>query len=386
MDRQELLKQIPRKRIKAYDGMSVTADAWEEAHEHALQQLRMHVVLQHVTGIVSGLEVIASDPPDSSVYILPGIAVDSLGRVIVVPEAMAYDLGDQAQGLLYLLISYAESRPTAGEGTGREGDPLYIYSQFIVDAQSTPAEGPWVELARLVRQGRGKPITDAQDSAYPQPNELDMRFRQGSRAVPPAEAGLAVIHLGKKKPDRRHGRGVAFLGQELGNGGRLHLWVDEQIPLDADLGRYTLVYLVGEATFALDRDEMTALYNYLQAGGTVLYESCRHGLTGGESPADVSFNEVLTSMGVRLGGLPAGAGLLSTPNLFAVPPAGFETQGQPNLLLGGGVIHSTYDYGCLWQGERRSGPASRDEIRTAFEWGHNLLAYAMDRRAKAQKK
>ena len=45
--------------------------------------------------------------------------------------------------------------------------------------------------------------------------------------------------------------------------------------------------------------------------------------------------------------------------------------------------HSTADYGCLWQGERRSGAAGREAIRSAHEFGGNLLALAEARRQKA---
>jgi hypothetical protein len=48
--------------------------------------------------------------------------------------------------------------------------------------------------------------------------------------------------------------------------------------------------------------------------------------------------------------------------------------------MGQGVILSARDYGCLWQGARRGGPASREEIRAALEWGSNVVAFAVKRR------
>jgi hypothetical protein len=51
-----------------------------------------------------------------------------------------------------------------------------------------------------------------------------------------------------------------------------------------------------------------------------------------------------------------------------------------SLKAGGGVIFSTADYGCLWQGDRRSGAAGREAIRAAHEFGANILAYAEARR------
>jgi len=88
----------------------------------------------------------------------------------------------------------------------------------------------------------------------------------------------------------------------------------------------------------------------------------------------------LSSFGVKLEELKADHVLLTEPNLFAAPPVGFETEGTPSIQLGGGVILSTHDYGCLWQGERRGRLAAREEIRAAMEWGSNLITWAMDRR------
>src|SRR5512137_2875911 len=112
VNQQDLFKQYPFQRIKPYDGMVVTSDVWDEAHTYHRRQQRYHNLLNHEPGILIGLEVIASDPPDSAVYIQPGIALDAAGQVIVVPESLAFDLG-AAQGPLYLVLSYDESQPKA---------------------------------------------------------------------------------------------------------------------------------------------------------------------------------------------------------------------------------------------------------------------------------
>lgn len=64
---------------------------------------------------------------------------------------------------------------------------------------------------------------------------------------------------------------------------------------------------------------------------------------------------MFSSLGLRLENLPAGHELLTTPALFANPPAGFGTDSAAAVRVGPGLIYSTADYGCLWQGERRSG-------------------------------
>ena len=54
------------------------------------------------------------------------------------------------------------------------------------------------------------------------------------------------------------------------------------------------------------------------------------------------------------------------------------------VLVREGVVFSTFDYGCLWQGKRRGRAAARHEIRNALEWGENLMLYAWQRRRKAK--
>jgi hypothetical protein len=373
----DLLHEFPTKRIKPADGMAVTAQVWEEAHEYHRQWQRAHDVYAHGSRIVTGLEVIASDPADSSVYILPGIALDPLGRTIVVAEPVAYDIG-QAHGPLYLLLTYEESRPTAG---GEQEDaPLYIYGQFGIEATPTSPETPFVELARVRRQNRESPLLNARNEAHPGPNEIDLRYRREARRANHETVSLAVSYTGGATDDK-HSRGADYLAQTLQRSGQW-VCVDNRVPLAAGLEAYALVFLVGQDAFQLSRDEMNALYACLQGGGTLFVESCRRQTARGDPPADASFLDLLASLGVQLKEVPPGHGLLVEPYLFAAPPPGFETEGPSRVLAGDGVILSHCDYGCLWQGERRGRPASREEIRTAMEWGENLVAYALKRRER----
>lgn len=373
--REDLLQEFPTRRIKPFDGMAVTAEVWEEAHEYHRQRQRFHALLSHGPGVVTGLEVIASDPADSSVYILPGIAVDPQGRTIVLPEPLAYDVGT-AQGRLYLLLTYGESHPRAE--SDREEGSLYVHAQFGIEAGLALPDTPCIELARIRRQGRESPIEDAHDAAHPAPNQIDLRFRQEVGAVPQQVVSLAVSYVGGIVNDR-HGRGARYLARALRRSGHHRVWVDEDVPLDDGLGAYTLVYLVGQEAFQPSPDEMKALYAYLQEGGTVFIESCRQGEAATDPPADASFFDLLGSLGLELGELEPGHSLLTEPFLFAFPPPGFEVEGKPGIQVGKGVVFSTCDYGCLWQGDRRSRAASREEIRAALEWGGNLIAYAVER-------
>ena len=409
-----LLRAAPNRRIKPVDGLAVTAAIWEEAHEYHRQQQRLHALLSHGAGVLSGLEVIASDPPDSAVYVRPGVAIGPNGQMIVLTEPVRYDFGQAMEGMLYLLLDYGEGRPRAIGNRNVGDEVLYIHDQFRLEAQHALPAGLYVELARVKRLGRTAPILDAPDADHPRPNELDLRFRRKIGLAPQAEISLAVSYVGEMT-DMRHGRGANYLARFLSQSGAIGqpVWVDNNVFLDASLRAYTLVYLVGQQAFQLDQDEMTALYNYVRGGGTILYESCRHwnvpaqyspqGGAGGETgdpPADASFLKLLQSLGFNLqdwnppaqyspqggagglphSGLPPGQALLTDPFLFAAPPAGFETNGTPKLQFGEGVIFSTYDYGCLWQGEQRGRRPTREEIRAALEWGGNIVNYARERR------
>ncbi len=371
----DLLNELPTKRIKAVDGMAVTAQVWEKAHEYHRQWQRAHDLLSHGPRIVTGLEVIASDPADSSVYVLPGIATDPLGRTIVVSEPVAYDVGP-AQGTLYLLLTYEESQPTAN--ADEEDGPLYLYSQFGIQATRTLPDTPFVELCRVRRQSRESALVNARNRAHPGSNEIDLRFRLEAKVAVQETACLAVSYTGGSTDDK-HSQGLDRVAQRLRRSGQ-PVWVDNRVALAPGLETYALLYLVGQDAFQLNRDEMNALYAFLQSGGTLFIESCRRRTSSGEPPADASFLDLLASMGVQLQEVSPGHQLLTEPHLFAAPPPGFETEGTPKILVSDHIILSNCDYGCLWQGERRGRPASREEIRTALEWGENLVSYALTRR------
>lgn len=371
----DLLNELPTKRIKAADGMAVTAQVWDEAHEYHRQWHQAHELLSHGPRIVTGLEVIASDPADSSVYVMPGIATDPRGRTIVVSEPVAYDVGP-AQGMLYLLLTYEESQPTAD--ADQEDGPRYLHSQFGIQATRALPDTPFVELCRIRRQSRESALVNARNRLHPGFNEIDLRFRREAKVPPQESACLAVGYTGGSTDDR-HSRGLDRVAQMLRRSGQ-QVWVDNRVALAPGLETYTLLYLVGQDAFQLNRDEMNALYAFLQSGGTLFIESCRHRTSSGEPPADASFLDLLASMGVQLREVSPNHRILTEPHLFAAPPPGFETEGAPKLLLGDNIILSDCDYGCLWQGERRGRPASREEIRTALEWGENLVRFALARR------
>jgi hypothetical protein len=370
MSVEDLLQIFPAKRLAPKDGMAVTAEVWEEAHQYHRQGQRFHTLLYQGWGIVTGLQVIASDPPDTSVYILPGIAVDPGGQTIVLPQPVAYDIGNEMEGLLYLLLSYGESPPRADD-SDQEDAPTYVHAEFSIAARTLVPNTPCVELARIKRRSRKDSFLDAPHPGQPGPNEIDLRFRRELRA--PRDASVAVCYLGEVT-DKKHGPGASYLAHALSHSSGYRVSVNDDVSLAPGIETNTLIYLVGEGNFELSSGQMNGLSNYVKRGrGTLFVESV-------DSAAEATFVNLLAAMDMEPDVLPPGHRLLMHPYLFATPPAGFEAQGAPEVLVSDGVIFSNGNYGLLWQGEIRDGVPSREQIRSAIEWGGNIIAYAVDRR------
>lgn len=386
----ELVGLFPRKRIRAVDGMAVTAEVWEEAHEYHRQLARLHALLQHGAGIVAGLDVIAGDPADSTVYVMPGLAVDSIGQTILVPELRTYDLGTSV-GTLYLIAAYQESR-AQGEGNRVQEDaPLYVRSQYTLEAVIELPATPYVELARVRRRDAAASIVNAVDHEHVRVNEIDLRYRRLIGAVQAPMLSIGVVTL-RGAEGTRHGEGVAAVAAGLRRDNVAQAVVDRGLTLTSNLAAYDLLVVVGSAALQFTQDEMRALYAYWQSGGVIFYEGCRRNYSQGNPPADTAMVDLLQSFGVRLepvqppgpddNAAAAHQGLWRMPYLFAQAPAGFETQGAPLLRMGDGVLVSHADYGCLWRGLRRDRVAQRSEIRDALEWGGNLMMWAVAERAR----
>jgi hypothetical protein len=352
--------------------MAVTATVWEEAHQYHRQCHSFLTLFSHGPGILTGLEVVASDPPETAVYILPGVAIDPAGRIIVVSQPVAYDIGRDMEGLLYLLLGYGESRPRADNGDQQEGAPLYITAEFSISAQTGLPDEPRVELARIRRSSRDSVFLDAPNPVRPGADEIDLRFRREVGAPP--EITMAVCYLGQVT-DQKQGVGAGFLAQAVNHMGRRYrVVVENDVPIGPNILPNTVVYLVGQGGFELDSGVMKGLRNYVvRRQGTLFIE-------GVDAEAENSFLTFLREQELLPAAVEAGHPLLLKPHLFNEPPPGFEPQTQTRLLAGDGIIFSPFNYGLMWQGAGPEGPAGREQIRTAIEWGENILTYALERR------
>jgi hypothetical protein len=370
-----ILRDYPTKRVMPYDGMAVTAEVWEDALAHTRRLLHYHALLQHGHGIVAGLEVVASDPSDTSVYIRPGAAVSPSGALIVITEPVLQPVGAD-EGMAHLVLVYAESEPAYERSAGGPGDRLWVNSGYYVEVMAELPDGPCVELARVRRSSKTASVYNAGNPLHPGDDEIDMRIRREIGPALPVVAGAGIVHFGNVTCDDTL-RGMDALSRSLKRAG-VNLWVDDQVSPAGPLDGFDLLYAVGHGEFQMTADEMTALYHFVQNGGLLVTESCRREANAEKS--DAAFRDMFESMGLTLEEARAGHPLLSEPHLFAAAPEGFEE--APALLATEGVVFSTADYLSAWQGLRKSGAASREVIRAAHEWGENLVRMAASRRAQ----
>jgi hypothetical protein len=383
------------KKVNPFQGLIIDADTWRDAHNYHRDQLRLHTLAFHKTGIVAGLNVTASNPPDLSVTVYPGMGVDPEGNVVIVSQKQRYRLQTQKTGLVYLVLQFREV-PSEPYQPPNGGQPTRILEAYrIEERDKLPAE-PHLELARIdFDPARGK-IEDARLTTAPARNEIDLRFRQEMAApvaetqkvttvikeVPvretpsqPAETitlGHAVLGTASKD---LHVTGLKNLVRELGRQGNLAANLEESIPLDKDLKRYTLVYLTGCGQFELAAEQQASINRFLQSGGIIFGEGCTdgEGQTRGAREFGLAFNQLANQLKRKLEIVKRGHPLLSVLYVFSDVPQGAE----PGMLLEGGrIIYSGSDYGCAWQGGHQSQSLSRDIIRSSFEMGVNMAVYA----------
>jgi len=360
MDDNSAYSFFPKTRIKPYDGMAVTAEVWAQAHEEHRKARQAHDLVFHRPGIIAGLEVQANDPPDQYVFISPGVAVDAVGNVIVVTEPVAYDFGANAEGLLYLMLGHGER-----ELGGVAKDVKQIQSEFVVAARSSLPKRPAVELARVRLIGEKQTIKNAENPFHPAAGELDLRFRAQVGPEIRQSVYVGLCSFGREVEDVP--AGWRFLAAECARVSPYHLILDAGLAPSSDLSGYDLVYLSAKGAFSADAAAVKTLQAYLDQKRILFAESL-------DDAAGKSFTVLFDKLGRKLAPLAANASVLEAPFLFAAPPPG--AQGS-NIQVGKQVLFSSAAYSLAWAGKLPFESRSRADIRSAHEWGVNLIQYCL---------
>lgn len=99
-----LARLTPATRPNFFTGRLLTADDLGAEQDYQRGQRWLHNRLLHGAGVVAGLEVTVSG---GSAHVTPGVALDCLGREIVVPQPATLPLPGKGTRL-YLCVAYAE--------------------------------------------------------------------------------------------------------------------------------------------------------------------------------------------------------------------------------------------------------------------------------------
>jgi len=360
---------LPKKHILPYDGMSINANVWDEAHNYHSQVQNAHQYFLHGTGIVVGLDVVASDPPDNLVFVLPGVAIDTSGKMIILSEPVAYDLGEKINGKLRLFLLHREVKIKAAK-TEENNVPAYMQDEYVIVARTDELDTAHVEIARINRETVKSAIHDAGQTNAPRVNEIDLRFRKYV-CPPPSEQILAGVSYLGKVPEKNYDQALIHLIKPLANESPYHLIVENDVPLDENLFNYKLLYLLATNSAKFDKKQADTLQNFIQNDGKILVEFC-------EQVSEEHAVELLKPLGSALTKLTIAHPVFHAPYLFSLAPQG--SLAQDNVVVWQGepcILVTTGSYGTLWRGQAQQPAFSRELIRSSIEWGVNLLSYLL---------
>ncbi len=387
------------KRVNPFQGLVIDADIWRDAHEYHRDQQRLHILAFHNVGIIVGLEVVANKPPNLSVNIQPGMAVDPEGNIIIVATTQRYRIQTREKRTIYLIIQFREV-PSEPHQPPDSGQPTRILEAYRIQERETLPGEPHLELARINFDPADEAIRDAKYPSQAAKNELDLNFRQEAASMssprikekadqdkvsnqaqetirhPTAFITVGHTVLGEASKNL-HVSGFRNLIRENNRLGSLEAKLEENISIDTKINRCDMIYLTGNGHFELANEQQTALSNFLKSGRFIFGEACAEvqadAASKGAKKFGIAFSQLANKLGCKLEVVQRGHPLLSAFHVFSEVPQGAE----PAMLLEGGhMVYSASDYGCAWQGGHQAKPLLRDIIRGSFEIGANIITYA----------
>jgi hypothetical protein len=371
-------------RLQAADGLLITAQRWQQAHEYHRQRQNAHYQSINQPGIVCGLGVRIIPAPQKIeakyrdqrwIQIQPGIAIDVAGNPIVISRPINFRIATEVSGkepvTVYLVATYIDP-----DRLRRDAQREVVQETFRIDEKSTTPPNLDVEICRILLQPGQVIITPTADVFFPGYNNIDLRYRRLAQARP--QAIVRVAQVNHRDPDcARNFFQIPYLlqavealypslrgGEELG-----------QVTFNDNMSDYDLLYFTGTQALELNSQEFEFLKGYLNSGGVLLVDA----------PIDATdliektqiLGQKLESPLRPLSEWRRDHPLRTKPFLFAALPI---LDRQPiQILIGGGIILIIGDLAAAW-GLDRELSLSRITIRTAQELGVNILQFAWKRR------
>jgi hypothetical protein len=317
----------PFERLQVQDGLLMNADRWRRAHEYHRQRQNVHYQSLNQPGIVCNLGVrLISAPAEIStqyrdgrwVQIQPGMAIDLLGNIIVVPEPIDYrittDPMTEEPVMVYIVVTYVDPEKLRSREQ-RE----FIKETFRIDEKTNPPGELEVELCRILlqpdieKQGYAPiQLENPTDVFFPQKNALDLRYRTQARSRPQALVRVAQINP-LPSSDLKTSSNLSYLLQSVAalypalegadEVGQMTLQLEEKGE-KTKLPDYDLLFLTYQRSRLLKKPQWEALENYIKAGGVLLIEVPTEGtnikeLTGVEQELKKAIANLQTTQTVK---------------------------------------------------------------------------------------
>lgn len=398
------------KRVNPFTGLMLDADTWRDAHDYHRAVMGLHLLTMHGTGVAAGLDIVpdASDRAGRTLNVSRGVAVDSLGRMIVVAQPQQRRIGTERRGTIYLLLEYREvyTRDVQQSAEG-VGQPTRVNEVFQLQERDRVSETPHVELVRIEFDPHGGPISMPRNPSAPGVNELDFRSRVALRSLsdnllfqsaaafvppsvspPPAPAPdptpppapswrtSRTLRLGLARHDDDewdlHADGLRFLIREVQVATGQTVQFSPSIPI-SDAENVDFLMISGHQSLSLTEDDQRGIGRMLDRGGTVFTEVSRRpeqDRRGSQFAAGVG--RLAHTLGRPLSTIARGHPLLTARHVFSVVPPGAD---GPGLFEQGGLIYSEAGYGSAWSGGLDTRPLDRSTIRDALDFGVNMVLY-----------
>ena len=373
----EFMHDYPTRRIDPRDGMAINAHVWQEAHDyHRLRDQHHTRLAGH--GILHGLKVVQTKLASSAVWILPGFAVDSDGRTIVLKVPHKCDVGS-TRGTVYIYLTVSEHKTTGDGRTLPEGEdqalPSYVQEDVNIFASALlPRAGDaFVELTRIQRSDLVA-VKDAIHPRRPGNTEIDLRYRREvlPRVLPTVNAG--VLQLGAMNSSAWEG--LDALAQSAAFAQQCRLLIEDEVDVRDLSTAHDVLFVRAQAPFTPEPALVAALRAWLDVRKVLFVDVAGDAANAGALQA--SLDAMFSALGVTLAPLPPAHPLLTCPHRFALWPDG-GPQGSIRVatLPACHLIVSDMDMSALWCGTAHGKPAAREAIRAAHEWGMNVLAYVL---------
>ena len=354
----------PPVRVNPFTGLIVDVDTWATAHEYHRRHHQLHLLTLHGSGVADGLEVLPTDPPSDTLAVEPGVAIDTLGNTIVLPERQRIPLG-ASEGIVYVVLDYVESLPP-GSSANQNDARGRVVEDFRLRVVSEAPESPALELARVQLAASPKLVVASPSNPWaPGSTEIDCRFRVRVHPQASREISVGLVVCGSAAElDANHLKGFHYLLRELSGCGLRAVLATTS---DGEVPPADLLYVTGIGATKPPTAVVNRVSAQLKQGGWLFADVCGPGSELVEGLRAAVKDDKKT-------GAQTEDAVLGAHFVFGDGPPGASESGE--LVWAGNAVISSRDYGCAWAGRHGKQAVSREQIRSALEFGVNVAVCA----------